>query len=127
MPHDENERPSRWCLVGNVVSDHAFGEYKEHLTGSKHFRPGAKVYIAPAQWGDGGEHVIVIGVPRHSRHPIEIVMRSELITNYRIKRVYSSAILRRMNESLYHWWDGTDESREQIRQCIERFNEAPLS
>lgn len=103
MPHDENERPSRWCLVGNVVSDHAFGEYKEHLTGSKHFRPGAKGYIAPAQWGDGGEHVIVIGVPRHSRHPIEIVMRSELITNYRIKRVYSPAILRRMNESLYHW------------------------
>lgn len=103
MPHDENERPSRWCLVGNVVSDHAFGEYKEHLTGSKHFRPGAKVYIAPAQWGDGGEHGIVIGVPRHSRHPIEIVMRSELITNYRIKRVYSPAILRRMNESLYHW------------------------
>ena len=103
MPHDENERPSRWCLVGNVVSDHAFGEYKEHLTGSKHFRPGAKGYIAPAQWGDGGEHVIVIGVPRHP------------------------AILRRMNESLYHWWDGTDESREQIRQCIERFNEAPLS
>lgn len=119
MHPDKNELSPRWCLVGNIIDQHPFGEQKELLTGSKHFRPGAKVYIAPLQWGDGGESVVVIGIPRHRKDPIEIVMRGELITNHRLKRVYSPVILKRMNKSPYFWWDDTDKSKEQIQAYIE--------
>lgn len=101
----------RWCLIGNVVENHEYGEEKEIKTGSKHFRPGAKVYIAPANWGDGYENVIVIGCPRHGKRYIEVVMRSELIRNFRAGKVYAPAVLKMMEESEYRWWGDTDKER----------------
>jgi hypothetical protein len=35
--------PSAWCLVGNVVEKHPFGDAEEILGGSKQFTPGTKV------------------------------------------------------------------------------------
>ena len=61
------------------------------------------MYIAPIQWGDGGE-VVVIGVPRHTKQWIEVVMRRDYITNFRIKRVYSPTLLRIMHNSEFLWW-----------------------
>lgn len=67
----------KWCLVGNIVQSHTYGEEHEIRAGSKQFAPGAKVYIAPANWGDGYEKVIVIGCPRRCKHFIEIIEESE--------------------------------------------------
>ncbi len=52
-----------WCLVGNIVEEHEFGEEKEIRKGTKHFSPNAKVYCFPALWGDGYEHILVLGKP----------------------------------------------------------------
>jgi hypothetical protein len=41
--------PTDWCLVGNIVEEHRFGESKELRRGSKHFTPGTKVYCLPPQ------------------------------------------------------------------------------
>lgn len=65
-----------WCLVGNIVKEHEFGEKREIKYGTKHFSHGTKVFLAPAQWGDGYENIVVIGLPRHGDKYIE---------NYRIK------------------------------------------
>ncbi len=32
-----------WCIVGNIVDDHFYGEQKKIKSGTKQFRPGAKV------------------------------------------------------------------------------------
>jgi hypothetical protein len=75
--------PTGWCLVGNVVEAHAFGEAKEIRRGSKHFTPGTKVYCLPTQWGDGYEKVIAVGIARGLRRWITVVMSTDLITNWR--------------------------------------------
>lgn len=105
----------KWCLVGNIVQSHTYGEEHEIRIGSKQFAPGAKVYIAPANWGDGYQKVIVIGCPRRCRHYIEIIMRSDLIENVRLKKVYAPFLLKMMDESQYTWWGDSEEDKE----CIE--------
>lgn len=106
-------------MVGNIVKDHAYGESKEILIGTKHFQPGAKVYMAPANWGDSYENIVVIGCPRRAKHYIEIIMRSEYIENLRLKKVFTPFILDMMKNSEYSWWDDSDKDKETIIRLIE--------
>ena len=48
MNKDEKNYIWRWCLVGNIIEKHPYGEEHEIRYGSKHFSGGTKVYIAPA-------------------------------------------------------------------------------
>lgn len=113
------DMPWQWCLAGNIVESHEYGEEHEVRVGTKQFGPGAKVYIAPAQWGDGYENVCVIGKPRRKRSLIEVVMKMDLIENFRLKKVFQPAVLRRMEKSPHSWWGCADESRERILELIE--------
>lgn len=110
--------PLKWrpALVGNIVDEHEFGENHEIRQGTKSFRPGAKVYLAPGQWGDGYENVCVIGYPRHQRHLIEIVMERSKITNFRAQKVYSPSVLRKMQQSKHCWWDSSEEEFDCIKE-----------
>ena len=73
-----------WALVGNIVEEHEFGEDHEIKKGTKHFSGGTKVYIAPVQWGDGYERIIVIGKKRGSRNYAEVIMLSCRVSMLRI-------------------------------------------
>ena len=108
----------RWVLVGNVVETREYGENHEIRYGTKRFSPGAKVYIAPSHWGDGGENVIVIGVPRKSKKYIEIIMPGKYIENYRAQKVFKPAVLKLMYRSKYWWWDDSDTDRDRIQWFI---------
>src|SRR5690349_24575027 len=55
-----DETPFIWCLVGNIVDQHYFGEEKQIKIGTKQFSPGTKVYCFPPQWGDGYEKIKVV-------------------------------------------------------------------
>jgi hypothetical protein len=90
--------PSDWCLVGNIVDEHEFGESMAIRRGSKHFTPGTKVYCLPPQWGDGYKQVIAVGIGRGSRRWITVVLPSRLITNWRAKVVYKPPALRRLRD-----------------------------
>lgn len=107
-----------WCLVGNIVREHEFGEKREIKYGTKQFSFGTKVFLAPAQWGDGYENIVVIGLPRHGNKYIEIITRCEYIENYRMKKVYKPAILELMCSSRYCWWGDTDNDRERIIEYL---------
>jgi hypothetical protein len=110
--------PTDWCLVGNVVEAHPFGESREIRRGSKHFVPGTKVYCLPPQWGDGYEKVIAVGIARGSRRWITVVMSTELITHWRAKVVYKPAVLRRLREG----WKGFNcqwKSRKEVESFAE--------
>lgn len=114
----------RWCLVGNIAESHEYGEDHEIKIGTKQFMPGAKIYLAPAQWGDSYEKVVVIGKPRRKHNFIEIVMRRKYITDYRLQKVFRLAVLERMEKSEYLWWDSTDADRDEIIKILDLFNPA---
>lgn len=119
MNKDENNYTWRWCLVGNIVEKHPYGEEHEIRYGSKHFSGGTKVYIAPAQWGDGMEKIVVLGLSRHSQNFVEVVISSKLVENFRLGKAYQPILLKRMDESPYRWWDNSDNDREEIIGYIE--------
>lgn len=96
-----------WCLVGNIVPIHACGVEKQIRNGTKHFSPGTKVYCFPAQWGDGYEMAIVIGIHRGSRQWVTVVMPTSQITNWRAKVVYKPAVIERLQRGYTDKKSGT--------------------
>jgi hypothetical protein len=107
-----------WCLVGNIVTEHKFGESEEVRRGCKHFTPGTKVYCLPPQWGDGFERVIAVGLARGSRRWITVVISNRLITNWRAKVVYSPAALRRLRIG-FNGFNGQWKSRKEVESWAE--------
>jgi phage-related protein len=107
-----------WCLVGNVVESHVFGDQKEVRAGSKHFSAETKVYCMASQWGDGYEQVVVIGLARRSRRWITVVMPQAQITNWRAKRVYQPEVLKRLAKG-YKGFCRQWKSEEEVKRWVE--------
>lgn len=112
----------RWCLTGNIVEEREYGEKGETRKGTKLFSPGTRVYIAPAQWGDGFENVVVIGKPRGKRHLAEYVMPARHICNFRIKKVYDPRALSLMALSTRSWWEDSEDAHKRVEKLLESIN-----
>jgi hypothetical protein len=120
--HTTGEQQWTWCLVGNVKMEYVWGEEKIVRRGSKLFPPGAKLYCFPSQWGDGYENIMVIGKPRRTGRLITIIMRSERIENWRVKKVYDKRVLERMKGKT---WADRFCDEEIIRRFAESLNKKP--
>jgi phage-related protein len=105
-----------YCLVGNIVAVHEFGEKHEIRKGTKHFTPGTKVYCLPAQWGDGYENIIAVGICRKSRRWITVVMPTRHITNWRAKPVFSATVLKRLRDGFENF-NAQWKSRKHVEKC----------
>lgn len=89
-----------WSVVANVADEVARGEGGLDIRrGLKHFSRGAKVWVIPPQWGDGGERISVVGRHRASKRYIAIVVESRFLTNFRVRGVYSPTVYRLLTES----------------------------
>ena len=112
----------RWCLVGNIVDTHEYGE--EHIIkhGNKQFRPNAKVFVNLVYGGMGHESILVIGTPRHSSEYIEIVIARKYVHNFRVQKVFKPAVLEKMKSSNWDWWGNSDEVYETLTKCLEWLN-----
>ncbi len=117
-----NEQEWQWCLVGNIVEKHEFGEDHAIKYGTKHFRPGAKVFINLVYGGMGHENILVIGVPRHMKQYIEVVIRRKYVCNFRVQKVYKPAVLKMMKDSEWDWWGNDEETRESLEKSAEWLN-----
>ena len=91
--------------------------------GNKQFRPNAKVYINLIYGGMGHEHILVIGIPRHSSDYIEIVTARKNVYNFRVQKVFKPAVLKRMKNSNWDWWGNSDEAYQTIVNCAKWMNE----
>lgn len=109
-----------WCVVGNIVEEHELGVGKELKKGTKHFSPGTKVFCFPPLWGDGYENIIIIGRPRKSNRFVKIVMKSDLIENWRVKKVYNPYVKSQMLKD--NGWDDTQESRAKATEIVAKIN-----
>jgi hypothetical protein len=111
-----------FCVVANVAEWTAHGEGGlRRQRGLRHFAPGAKVWVLPVQWGDGGDSVIVVGHHRgtHGRGYARIVIRRRHLTGFRAAAVYSPALMRaltrpaRDRETGPSLWAGRDDAERQ--------------
>lgn len=95
MATDEGELLA-WCVVANVaeVTRHGHGGADEQR-GLKHFTAGAKVWVLPPQWGDGGESPFVVGHHRGGAHRgyVRMVVERRHLTNFRVRGIYSPVVI----------------------------------
>jgi uncharacterized protein (TIGR02996 family) len=96
-----------WCLAGNVVASRPFGPGgAETRHGTRLFKPGAKVYLVLLRHSYAvlsppmayTETIHVIGRHRKSVDWIGCVMRSDLVTNWRVELVYQPGALVRLKK-----------------------------
>ena len=93
----DGQQAELFCMVASVAEETAHGEGGLELRqGIKHFAAGAKVWVLPRQWGDGGEQVIVAGYHRGTRGRgiVRMVVPPRHLTNFRVQAVYSPAVAR---------------------------------
>ncbi len=116
---NESEQEWQWCLVGNIVESHEYGE--EHIIryGNKQFRPNAKVFINLVYGGMGHENILVIGTPRNSSKYIEIVIARKYVHNFRVQKVFRPAVLEKMKKSDWDWWGNTEEAYVRLTKCLD--------
>ena len=83
-------------MVANIVSERPYGPGGQEVKiGTKHFRPGTKVYII--DWFPGMcEDIIVIGLARKPKRYIDVVIKVDWIENLRMKLCYDPSVLRKI-------------------------------
>ncbi|MEV5603891.1 hypothetical protein AB0L33_20840 [Streptomyces sp. NPDC052299] len=86
----------RWLVAANVVRWRRYGELgQEFRSGTKAFRPGAKVYVVDTHAGMGHEQLTAVGHGRHTGHWITIDTGTRHLHTFRARLVHSPAVLRR--------------------------------
>jgi hypothetical protein len=113
---DATEPPFVWVCVANVTRrPHTEGTDEIRL-GTKRFSPGTKVFILPPWWGDGMQHVTVLGRHRNSSRLVEITMDAKYLENARVSKVFQPYV------AGYQRWDKTEESRVNCEQMAKIIN-----
>jgi hypothetical protein len=87
------EPESCWTAVANIVREQPYGPGGAEIRfGTKHFAPGAKVYII--DWFPGTcERITIVGLHRKAKQLITIVLDVKLVENLRVKVCYAPAVL----------------------------------
>lgn len=103
-PSDQTEELNPvWCIATNMVLERDCGPGgQEKRSGTRHFAPGAKLYIVDFFWGTGGEDVTVVGRHRKSHRYITIIIRTKLLANWRVELVYSPHVIKEVQKHLIY-------------------------
>lgn len=102
--------------------------------GTRHFAPGALVWIPPLHWDPGHWRVRAVGRHRgNARRYVNMVVRLDDLENFRVKGVYSEGLVRGLNQYRHDlaaprtlqnpwsrewaqsWADSRNHPREQVR------------
>lgn len=94
-----NEQPeSYWTAVGNILRERPYGPGGAEIRyGTKHFAPGAKVYII--DWYPGMcQSIVVVGQHRKSKRLITLSLDVRLVENLRAKVCYNPTAIAKFKE-----------------------------
>ena len=122
--YDNRGTESAWCVAANVVMECAYGPGGlEKRRGTKHFAPGAKVYVYDFFWGVAGERVTVMGRHRGSHRFIQLSMRAKHLANWRAELVYSPTVAKVIRENaVFGSLDaGSDRARRRAEEIAARY------
>jgi diadenosine tetraphosphate (Ap4A) HIT family hydrolase len=94
----EETPESYWTVVANIVKERPYGPGGQQIKhGTKHFKPGTKVYII--DWYPGMcEDIIVVGMARRPLRFIKVVIRADWVENLRIKPAYAPIVMKKIKE-----------------------------
>ncbi|TVT43398.1 hypothetical protein FNT36_04735 [Hymenobacter setariae] len=82
-----------WTAVANVVANRPYGPNgAETRPASKHFAPGAKVYIIDYFPGTCSR-VVVIGLHRKTKRMIKLILAVDFLENFKSKVCYTPAVI----------------------------------
>ena len=95
---DDPQPAPIWSLVANVVESRRYGPGGAEIRrGVRIFSGGARVYLA------GRFHCAdalpVVGLSRHPHRLVNAVVHARFLTNWRVRMVYSPAVLRALAEA----------------------------
>lgn len=125
-PKKENDlydREFEFFIVGNIIDEHFLGEEKVIKKGSKHFRPGAKVYCMPEFGGIAHESIRVYGKPRKQKRLINIIINTRLIKNFRIQKVYKPKIKSEIGSHHFYLTNrGSKSELENLNKMVDYLN-----
>ncbi len=110
------EKESKILLKAKIVEERPFGEGGTEIKkGTKHFLPGAKVYVIDAYWGECAA-VTVIGHHRTSGRYVKLDMSVQHLENFQLRRVYSPTILSMLNQ---HFGDNRKYSEDYASEMLQ--------
>ena len=110
-----------WAPVANIVEERSYGPGgAEARRGTRHFQPGAKVYVnVNTRLGHFKKMSFeVIGHHRASHRHVTMVVRASWLTRWRVELVYIPHVIEQF------WWDrhdGTFASKEYYEEWIRPF------
>lgn len=125
-----------WCAVANGIAERPYGPGGLlRRSGTKHFRPGAKVHVRGVYWGMGGESLEVVAHHRGSGRLVAMVIRSEWLTNWRVKRIFEPGVVARLRAApgttgttrhgeAFCRWDDSDDSYRRAEEIVKAFTRA---
>lgn len=118
---DAPQREPVWLVAANVVAWRRCGVGGQELRpGTKCFEGGAKVYVAGAYWGPGGDRVTVVGRERHTGRWIVIDMATRHLHGFRPKLVHTPRVLERLSEAGREGGLGADHAAD-VSTTLERY------
>lgn len=101
-----------WCLVGNIIGEHEWGEKKEIRKGTTQFSAGTKVYCYPPEWSGSGGRVKVIGKPRKRRTLSTFVVNTRYVVNWRLQKVFNPMVVAEMTNNF--GWSSAESDKKRI-------------
>jgi hypothetical protein len=116
--------PSIWCVVANVAMERTYGPGGEQkASGTKHFRPGAKVVCIYFYWNGPYTKVVVVGRHRVTNRYMKVVTRPRWLSNWRAELVYSPTVIRKMQQLATEYgcspqFDGSEASRVEVETIV---------
>lgn len=126
-PENRGSDPA-WCVAANVVMERAYGPGgAETRRGTRHFAPGAKVFVYAFFWGMAGESVTVMGRHRKSHRFIQLSMSAKHLANWRAELVYSPTVAKviRENAEFGSLQAGSDRARLRAEEIAATKKEPP--
>ena len=124
-----------WCLTATVRAENVIGEDKWLVHGTRHFRPGTKVFLHPPNWDD---RVAAIGIPRYTDKYVRVVMSVRKLEHFSIEKVSNPELVAALQHPYGSWpfvrmaqtyvgrgvWDQSDECKQRIEDEIAYLTEA---
>jgi len=111
-----------WCPVAHMVAERPYGPGGlETKRGSKHFRPGAKLYVhCNVGYSGSGWQIEVVGHHRASHRHVTMIVSTSWLVDWRAELVYSPRVI----VELWPMWDHTHESKARAEQWAQDANAA---
>lgn len=123
---------SRECVsfcFATVRAENVIGEDKRLVHGTRHFRPGTKVFLHPPNW-DG--RVAAVGIPRYTDKYVRIVMSVRKLEHFSLEKVSDPELVAALQYPHSGWpfvrmapsqvgrgvWDQSDECKQRIEDEI---------